>query len=508
MIRKWVLGYILPLAFTVHLGAQPQWEVTIEPINGSHSETHCAYLLDDGRIVLLVTERSVGPLSAPSTGSRIVVLESNGTVSANEEVVVENHHLLLWGFLGQNAEGEHLLYGMLGSVETPLEQLAIIRLDSTWLPIDIRPITPAGHPVANVMAHRGVDDVIRMAFQQSASSDPLDAQYIQALAVTLEGDSITGRELVHTLSTPSIGSLHPHPDGRLVLSTGAVAWDAPPSNGHVVYLSDTFDLLGVYPTEQVEEGSPMNLVNAPGGPLDILPLPSGDLLISGYYWHSPFVRRTAIQRTNDQGQVQAQWAVTTPFAKDQPAPHVGISLGTDGILYHAQVNTDGGLTIPYWSNSPGQAQVFRMDTSLNILGSYTFDGIAQNSFYWPISVMAMPDGGVLVMGALRESMASGTIVGWVARFGPEDFLSVSEMEQPAVQVFPNPGMESFHVMLTRPLAQGRLRLHDMQGRLVLATALTGMAMHIPTTELASGLYALTITDGAGRIVHAGRWVKE
>lgn len=140
--------------------------------------------------------------------------------------------------------------------------------------------------------------------------------------------------------------------------------------------------------------------------------------------------------------MQAQWAVTTPFAKDQPAPHVGISLGTDGILYHAQVNTDGGLTIPYWSNSPGQAQVFRMDTSLNILGSYTFDGIAQNSFYWPISVMAMPDGGVLVMGALRESMASGTIVGWVARFGPEDFLSVSEMEQPAAQVFPNPGMES------------------------------------------------------------------
>lgn len=158
---------------------------------------------------------------------------------------------------------------------------------------------------------------------------------------------------------------------------------------------------------------------------------------------------------------------------------------------------------------PSQVELFRMDTALNVLGRYLFDGFETNTYYFPSFVKATPDGGVLVGGSMVDlNELGGQPQGWVAKFGPDDFVGVGERSAPMFMLFPNPGAQGFNIALGEPLPNGRIELHDMQGRLVLTQRFCGINGFVSANGLSPGLYAVTLRDAKGELLHQQRWAKE
>ncbi len=233
------------------------------------------------------------------------------------------------------------------------------------------------------------------------------------------------------------------------------------------------------------------------------------LLISGQFWRDfGENHRAVIQRTDAQAHVINQYVHDSPWDEDNPAITKAMDIAGDGTLYYAQMNNWNGNAYVY-SNSPSQVEVTHLDTSLNVLGRYVFDGSADSVVYLPFYVLSTPDGGVLVMGMKHElSIPGAPAKAWIAKLGPENFTAIREDHDLVLKLYPNPGRDGFNLNLKERVEQGRIQLHDMQGQVLLDRALDGINVRVPTPNLAAGLYAVTIRDRNGKILQSLRWAKE
>ncbi|MBK7287135.1 MAG: T9SS type A sorting domain-containing protein [Flavobacteriales bacterium] len=214
-----------------------------------------------------------------------------------------------------------------------------------------------------------------------------------------------------------------------------------------------------------------------------------------------------IQHTDAQAHVIDQYVNDSPFEDDIPAVIRAMDLAGDGSLYFAQMNNWNGNAYIY-SPFPSQVEITHLDTSLNVLGRYVFDGTLDSIFYVPYNVLSTPDGGVLVLGMKRElSIPGAPAKAWIAKLGPDNFTAIREDHDLVLKLYPNPGTEGFNLNLKERVEQGRIQLHDMQGRLLLDRALDGINVYVPTPNLATGLYAVTIRDRSGKVLQSLRWAK-
>lgn len=389
---------------------------------------------------------------------------------------------------------------------TDSTRLAIFRYNEQLEPLLSSVVGVPAKRVAYAASILAPDSTIRVAYQTFV--DDTQHQQFQGLTLDLEGNELQSLTLLDVGAFPSIGSLGMLPNGNMLMTTTAAIWDLTTlTTGIMQQYDDSWDLLATHGLPMVDASTAL-AQNGPNWPLYTHVLPSGNVIASGHYWKC-FCddRGVVLQRATVSGEVLAQWTADSPYLQELPAWIKAIDVGPNGDLYYAQMNN--------WSTQgvngtiPSQVELFRMDTALNVLGRYLFDGFETNTYYLPSYVKATADGGVLVGGSLVDLNEPGSLPqGWVAKFGPEDFVGVAEHAEPMALIFPNPGAQGFNLSLAGPIANGQVDLHDMQGRLVQSELFSGINGFVPTQSLASGLYAVTLRDAQGNVLYQQRWAKE
>jgi len=248
--------------------------------------------------------------------------------------------------------------------------------------------------------------------------------------------------------------------------------------------------------------------------LSALMLPSGNLLLCGMYerimspdwWHP-----VAIQRLSPTGillDTVKFFNTTNPAITMRPGISRGMSAFDESTFAFAYADFAWQSGPWPYSNETSNIHVLKMDTALNILGEYVFNGDAINRYHFLVRVVATADGAVYVMGSVYDYDADDPMPkAWVARIGPEQFVSVPEAAQAGFSMFPNPGSEGFNLRMANQIGGAVARLHDAQGLLVHEHPLSDAQTWIDADALPPGLYLVQVTARDGSRFSA-RWVKE
>jgi hypothetical protein len=501
LFLSWVFG----LLFTIGAYCQPLWELTIDPASQYELATSALYN-SEGRLFISLCE--FGPPYSP--GRVFEVSDQTGTVLASSILDLPGRISPYAFMLGENGDGDLLGYSP-AYIQDPGDgdsaRMAFWRFGTDLEQLDVKLIGKPGKDISFNAGFIAPDSTVRVVYTTDDWAGNL--HQLEALKLTLGGDSVTGKQIYNGMSQGAATSLAMHPNGRMVMGSAYADWGyTPTSGGNATYLNGDFSIDSTYYLAPVDANSAAPLFDAPMHPIQVLPLPSGNLLISGQFWRDFGTDHPAvIQHTDAQAHVIDQYVHDSPWEDDYPAIVRAMDMAGDGSLYFAQMNNWNGNAGIY-SPFPSQVEVTHLDTSLNVLGRYVFDGFADSIFYLPYYVLSTPDGGVLVMGMKRELALPGLPAkAWIAKLGPENFTGIKEDHRLVLSLWPNPGADGFNLSLKERVEQGRVQLHDMQGRLVLDRAVDGINIYVPTPGLGAGLYAATLRDRNGKILQHLRWAK-
>lgn len=286
-----------------------------------------------------------------------------------------------------------------------------------------------------------------------------------------------------------------------------------PSPAALQHLNAALDSIGCYPVPIIGPGA-WNTVATFDDNLSALRLASGNLLVCGTYnqlmqpdpWNP-----VAVQRLTPEGVLLAIRKFihpVNPAITMRPGIMRGMSPFNESTFAFAFADYAWQSSPWPYATETSNIHVLKLDTALNILGEFVFNGDAINRYHFLSSVVASPDGAVYVMGSVYDHDADDPMPkAWVARIGPEQFVSVPQAAQAGFAIFPNPGAEGFHLRMANPIAGASLRLHDAQGRLLREQPLTEAQSWFNTDGLPAGLYLVHITARDGSRFSA-RWVKE
>lgn len=241
-------------------------------------------------------------------------------------------------------------------------------------------------------------------------------------------------------------------------------------------------------------------------------LASGNTLTWGKYEHwtpDGIEYLVGLQRSSPLGATIDQKVFSGPYTDAelvQPAVNRGLDLFDESTFAFAYNDNAIIRAIPLGVER-NNVRVLRMDTALNILGEYIFDGLALDRYYFLSSIVASPDGAVYVMGNVWDyNDPTPKPKPWLARVAPEQFVSVPELSLATVNVAPNPGIEGFRITTEQASGPTHLEVRDLHGRLVHDQSLRSSNEWVHAADLPAGLYVLRMlaTDGSS---WAGRWVK-
>lgn len=315
------------------------------------------------------------------------------------------------------------------------------------------------------------------------------------------------------VGTGRVHSMIPLANGTIAAIYPPADLSCSPSNDGIVILNPDLDTTGCFPIPVIEPGA-FNTNATFDDNLSALVLTSGNLLLCGHYerimapdWWNP----VAVQRLTPEGElleVRKFYNSSNPAITMRPGISRGMSVFDESTFAFAFA-TNAWQSSPWpYTTETSNIHVLKMDTALNILGEYVFNGDAINRYHFLSSVVASPDGAVYVMGSVYDHDADDPMPkAWVARIGPEQFVSVPAATQAGFAVFPNPGVEGFYLRMTNLIGGAVARLHDAQGRLVREHPLSDAQTWIDADALPPGLYLVQVTarDGSG---FSARWVKE
>ena len=152
--------------------------------------------------------------------------------------------------------------------------------------------------------------------------------------------------------------------------------------------------------------------------------------------------------------------------------------------------------------------VLRMDTALNILGEYIFNGDQLNHYYYLSSLAASPDGAIYVVGSVVDyNDAEPRPRAWIARVGPEQFVSVPELDQATISIYPNPGVTGFTLETSFLKPGSTVKVFDLLGNLVKEQLLNAATEYIELGSTVAGLYLVRVVARDGSSWSA-KWLKE
>ncbi len=492
------------LLFAPYTLCQPLWELIIDPLN-QHCAALSAMYSSQNRLFVSVGERGT------FLPSRLFEVNEQGEVLGAGITSMPGKVAIEAGFVGENSNGELLAISLaLNPAQPPGDsvRIALFRFNTDLEQLSVVQVGKAGRDMSSHVGFVGPDSTIRLVYQTDDWAGNM--HQLEAMKLSMAGDSIMSNQLYDGVTQAPVTSLVMHPNGKMLMGSAYADWGyTPTSGGNVTYIENHLEIDSTYYLEPVDLNNPSPLYNAPQYPIQALPLASGNLLISGQFWRVFGTDQPAvIQRTDAEAHVINQFVADSPWDEDMPAFNKAMDMAEDGTVYFAQMNNWDGSN--YFGVYPSQVRLTHLDTALDVLGSYVFDGFMDSTHYGPYSVLTTPDGGILVMGMKRDlNIPNAPTKAWVAKLGPESFTTdIPENKGPVLGLYPNPGTAGFTVELKGRVENGLIHLVDGQGRIVLSQPLNGINAAVRTAALASGLYAVIVRDHAGKVLQSLRWMKE
>jgi hypothetical protein len=248
-----------------------------------------------------------------------------------------------------------------------------------------------------------------------------------------------------------------------------------------------------------------------------VPLPSGDIVVSGTYGSFTSGTNCLLLRMNGNGDTLAYFLPPQGSSSDHTAALEALTMDADGNLLYCQMenlqfalNSQNELS-PFEPTEPSRVRIMRLDTSFNVLCEQVIDGFAEDAYYLPTRIKPTSDGGYVVIGTRRVVNATERAGMWAAKF-PSSACVNSISEIPTVlehRVFPNPGTDGFTLLISGPsIARATIELLDALGRIVGAAPLYDSKGWIPTDQLAPGMYHYQVVDTQRTVLAQGKWVHE
>lgn len=323
-------------------------------------------------------------------------------------------------------------------------------------------------------------------------------------------DSVLLNEQV---GTGRVHAMAPLANGSIAAFFPPANLSCSPSNDAMVILSPDLDTVDCSPVPVIEPGA-FNTNATFDDNLSALVLASGNLLLCGTYnrlmqpdpWNP-----VAVQRLTPEGELLAIrrfYNAVNPAITMRPGIMRGMSPLNESTFAFAYADYAWQSGPWPYTTETSNIHVLKMDTALNILGAYVFNGNAINRYHFLSSVVASPDGAVYVMGSVYDHDADDPMPkAWVARIGPEQFVSVPEATKAGFTIFPNPGSSGFNLRMANPIDGTSLRLHDAQGRILREQLITEAQTWFDAEGLPAGLYLSQVTARDGSRFTA-KWLKE
>ncbi|MBK9146712.1 MAG: T9SS type A sorting domain-containing protein [Flavobacteriales bacterium] len=323
-------------------------------------------------------------------------------------------------------------------------------------------------------------------------------------------DSVLLNEQV---GTGRVHAMAPLASGSIVALFPPANLNCSPSNDAMVILSPELDTVDCFPVPVIEPGA-FNTNATFEDNLSALVLASGNLLLCGTYnrlmqpdpWNP-----VAVQRLTPEGELLAIrrfYNAINPAITMRPGIMRGMSAFDESTFAFAYADFAWQSSPWPYSTETSNIHVLKMDTAMNVLGEYVFNGDAINRYHFLSSVVASPDGAVYVVGSVYDYNDDTPMPkSWVARIGPEQFVSVPEATQAGFAIFPNPGTNGFNLRMANPITGAKAQIHDAQGRLLREQSLTDAQSWFGADGLPVGLYLVHVTASDGSRFTA-RWVKE
>lgn len=364
-----------------------------------------------------------------------------------------------------------------------------------------------GYSRAGQTACRTGSDRITVATSGSFYPDVFTTT-IRLFDLDMAGDSLGNDSLYHGVGGAT--SLMVNSNGGIVLATTLTGWSNTYSGGEVTYLNADHSVASVFGTPSFNDT--LDAYNTIHQVLNVVPLNNSDIILAGGIQPNAHYKGL-VQRTDSTlASVIAQFLPWTDSYGDFPALTRCISKNVIDELFYGQTEYFSPLLLEPYPGTPSRARIWKLDTDLNVLGTYTFDGFADSSYYLLRSVRATADGGALVSGSVADIHINAQDTrtrAWVAKIAPEDFAT-GLPEQARVQgwVFPNPGSSGFELMLAERINEGSLTVTDVQGRTVKQQRLSGINFHVAADNIPSGCYLVKVCDISGDAVYRTTWIRE
>ncbi len=236
------------------------------------------------------------------------------------------------------------------------------------------------------------------------------------------------------------------------------------------------------------------------------------IIVSSRFGNISTGLRSVVLRMGPDGRYGRIFLPRSDAPQDYPGTNQSHDLLPNGDLVFAMMeNFFPGPPDPQESPFPNRIKVFRMDTMLNTLCTYTLDGADDGSYYYLTRIKATSDGGALLMGSIHAAGTNDPPRAWVARLGPDFCATGIEERQPdnVAHVYPNPGTNGFTLALNGTVQHGGMvELSDPMGRQVTSARLINNMATVDAERFAAGLYHYRVLNRSGSLVTSGRWIKE
>ncbi len=248
-----------------------------------------------------------------------------------------------------------------------------------------------------------------------------------------------------------------------------------------------------------------------------IPLPSGEIIVSGTYGTLTQGTGCLLLRMNTDGDTLAYFLPPRGFFSDHTAALQALTMDADGNLLYCQMenlqlaNNWQGEVTPLEPTEPSRVRIMRLDTSFNVLCEQVIDGYAESAYYLPTRIKPTSDGGYVVIGARRQLNSTERAMMWAAKFADAACVNSIAEHQSLMEhsVFPNPGVDGFTVVLSGPrVPRATIQLMDALGRIVATSLLLDSKGWLSTDQLAPAVYHYQIIDSRNSVLAQGKWVHE
>ncbi len=186
----------------------------------------------------------------------------------------------------------------------------------------------------------------------------------------------------------------------------------------------------------------------------------------------------------------------------------GIELLDDNSLFFAFT-----LNMGFWSNLDSWMMIEHLTPDFDTISTLYYDHEGERIHSAATSILATKDGGLLLV--YQSKNLDDTNQRWttITKFPAEAFESIDEAHDNGLKVavaYPNPGGNTLNIRTA--LQNARVKVYDINGRLIHSQAITEDVTAIDAGGWAEGIYVWKVMAGTstGSVTEAesGKWIKE